>query len=95
MKVLKITLPNGYSVEQAYVDAALAAGWTVTVEVTELDTTVVPPVMKRTTVPNPVTQEEYGRSLWLTYINERLVANRVKAEAVKLQDFTAALDKAA
>ena len=95
MNVITIELPDDYTVEQAYLDAALATGWTATIEHVEMDNSVVPPRTIKTAIPNPVSAQDQGQAVWLSVINERLVTTRLAAEAIKLQPFTAGLAKGA
>ena len=95
MNSIMINLPDDYTVEQAYLDAALATGWTASIEVSEVDTSVEPHTLRTVVIPNPVSAQDQGQAVWLSVINERLVTTRLAAEAIKLQSFTAGLAKGA
>jgi hypothetical protein len=80
-----IELPNGYTVEQAYEDAALATGWTPTIETKEVDTESTPPSLKTVTVANPVSAIDAGKIVWESVINERLQTTRLSAMKIRLE----------
>lgn len=80
-----IELPNGYTVEQAYEDAALATGWTPTIETQEVDTELNPPRLKTVTKVNPVSAVDAGKLVWEVVINERIRNTRLSAMKIRLE----------